>query len=532
MDRQTRAKDLVSGIVVAAHWAAATAVLSIPLYAVVAAATAAFDPADRASFPLAAGRWGVLLANTVVVTFVAIVVALVLGTIAGALAGRTNVPVRIPTFLALSYAACLPPFVIASMAFAILPPWATPASPWLCGAYCGLTYAPLAAIVMAARLRTVEADLEDAARLDATPARVFCRVTLRLAAGGAAAIALVIGWLVATDFTIPDLLQVPTFAREVYTQYSLHRSAAAPLATGAPAWVALLVILAMALRGSATERPDPGPTTPSTFVLGTAGKCAGLIFLLAWLGGLLVPLGGLVARVGSLRAFGASVYAAGTELTTSMWLVGCAAIVMLLLAVGCASALVRGGVGRRIGPFVLATLLALPAPVAGIALTGILNRPGWAAAVFDSPAILVIGYVVRLLPVAVVLMAPAVARVPAELEATAKVDGANWLAIQRYLIWPLVWLDALAVGAVISILAFGEVGCTVLLRPPAWEVASTWIFTELHKGLNRDVAAVSLASCGFLLVAWAGLVLVVRRVSLDTRCSVGPVWPFAPRSWL
>lgn len=505
-------RSLPNRAVILLHWMAALAVLVVPAYAIVTAWQASFFPSEDASlnFEDDAPRWRTLLANTAIVSGVAVTVALLLGTAAGALTGRTNLHGRRAALVIISYLACLPPFVIVAIAFAVVPPWATPQSAWLCGALYGLTYAPLAALAMHARLRGVDAELEDCARLDASPAAVFRCVTLPQAAGGAGAAGLVVGLLVATDFTIADLMQVRTYAQEVYTQYALHHSPAAPLLTGAPAFIALFALLALALRRRSVEAHSGPGGVPREFRLGAWGQSAAIVFFIAWFALLAAPIMALAVRAGSVAHFISSLHGASRELLLSMVLSVCAAALMVLLAVGFAYGLVRTTAGQRFGPIALAALLALPAPVAGVSLIGMLNRPGWSADLLDSPAVIVIGYIVRLLPIAVLLVAPAVRRVPLELEWLARMDGADWFSTQRHVFWPAARLDALVAGLVLIILAFGEVGCTVMLRPPGWEVVSAWIFTELHKGLNRDVAAVALASCGCILAAWLGLVALMH----------------------
>src|SRR5262245_52213976 len=241
-------RRIATRVIVAMHGAAVLGVLSVPTWAIVSAVrsvTSGEFTADGADVGLA--RWPLLLANTLIVCGVATAVALGLGIAAGGLMGRTNLTGRRWVLGAMSFVACLPPVIVATFAFATLPPWATPQSPWVCGAMYGVTLAPLAALAAWALLRGVDAEQEECALLDASPRSVFFNITLRVASGGLCTIGLLVALLVATDYSLADLLQVRTFSREVYTQFALHRTAVGPLLTGGPAFVVIALLLAAIL---------------------------------------------------------------------------------------------------------------------------------------------------------------------------------------------------------------------------------------------------------------------------------------------
>jgi len=156
-------------------------------------------------------------------------------------------------------------------------------------------------------------------------------------------------------------------------------------------------------------------------------------------------------------------------------------------------------------------LLATPAPVVGIGLIGLLNRPGVAGSIYDSPLSVVIGYVVRFLPLGVLLLAAAVRRIPVTLEAAARLDGCDWLGIQRHIYWPNLATDLAMVWLVIVILCLGEIGATILVVPPGWDTVAVRAFTLLHFGVYRDLAVLAVLSAGAILVLALPLVWLLRR---------------------
>jgi len=368
--------------------------------------------------------------------------------------------------------------------------------------------------VLGAALRAADRDLEDLTLLDAKPWRVLVRVTLPQAAWGAAAAALLVFLLVATDFTITDILVIRTFAEEVYSQYILHRRQAGPLLTAVPTLLALAALLACAparlgLLGEHSLWQHG--TRPRVYALGRwrppAGVACGLLLAIA-LGG---PLALLFGHVRPLEGLGRSIAGMQRELWVSAALSALGATLTLLPAPGLAWSLVRGGRWCGWSAAGLVLLLATPAPVVGISLITLLNRPGVCGWIYDSPLVIVLGYFVRFLPVAALLLVPAVQRLPREVELAARLDGCDWLAEHWHIRCPSLRRDAALVWLVVVILCFAEIGATKLLDVPGWETASVRAFTLIHFGVYRDLAVLALLSTAFILLPWAGLLWLLHR---------------------
>jgi iron(III) transport system permease protein len=198
------------------------------------------------------------------------------------------------------------------------------------------------------------------------------------------------------------------------------------------------------------------------------------------------------------------------DLVVSALLASAGATIVTLFGVGFAWALVRAGQPRWAVAVGAVVLLAMPAPVVGIALIGLLDRPGLLGAVYESAAVVVLGYVVRFLPIGVLLLAAAVQRVPREIESAARLDGCDWLGLQRHVYWPAVAFDAAIVWLVIVILSFAEVGTTMLVIPPGWDTAAVRAFTLMHYGVYPDLALLAVLSAAVILVPWLLLVCLLR----------------------
>jgi len=513
------ARHVLAGAIVALHAALLLAALAVPVHAVLAALFGAGPVTPTATdvgygtstAPLA--RWLGLLGNTGAVCGVALSTALAIGLVGGLLVGRTDLPGRsILIGIALLFA-CIPAYVTMTFALAYLPVTRLGQSLLACGLLYGLIHAPLAVLVLSATFRCADRELEDLARLDAGPAAVLRRATLPQARWGMAMLGLLVILLVATDFTVTDILSVRTFAEEVYTQFELRRSAAGPVLTSIPLLLllaAMLVSIQVRYRLLGEHTPWQFGLPPRTLRLGrwrTPLALAAAVFVIALL---TPPVAALLAHIGSPEAFLASASGLQRELWVSAALSALAAGLVVLASPGLAVSLLRGRRLRVPVAAAIVLLLATPGPVVGISLIHLLNRPGLPGAIYDSPAATLIGYVVRFLPIGVLLLAAAVQRVPRELESAARIDGCDWLGVQRHVYWPAVLPDAGVAWLVVVILAFADVATTKLLAAPGWETASVRAFTLLHFGVYRDLAVLAVLSTGFILIPWAGLVVLLK----------------------
>ncbi|MFQ5805867.1 MAG: ABC transporter permease [Phycisphaerae bacterium] len=494
--------------------------VAVPGYAVMEAFRAVLPVPDAGQVATltTVSRWLPLLGNTVAVCGLALLTALAFGLVAGIILARTDLPGR-ALFAALAVlGACVPVYVSAIFIFSHLPTSKLADSALACGLLYGLIHSPLAIVVLGATLRCADRELEDLARLDAGPAAVLIRVTIPQAAWGIAMLGILVVLLVGTDFTIPDLLFVRTFAEEVYTQFALHRSAAGPVLTSVPmlsVLAALLLAVQARYRLFGEHTPWQFADPPRTLALGRwrlGGAVVGVALVLALVGPPVVSLlGRIFERFASFGAFLAAARALQHDLLVSTLSAMAGATVIVLSAVGLAWALLRGGRLRVPLGVAVVLLLALPAPVVGISLIGLLDRPGPLGVLYDSPAVIAVGYVVRFLPIGIFLLVAAVQRVPREIESAARVDGCDWLAVQRYVYWPIVAADAAIIWLIIVILCFAEVGATTLLAPPGWCSASVRAFTLMHYGVYGDLALLAVLSVGIIFIVWLLLVYLLKR---------------------
>lgn len=509
-------RNFTGHAVVVLHAAVVFFVLMAPTYAFIRAVAAPWTSTDGsgASGLIDLNRWRILLVNTAIVCTFATTTALLLGTCFGFLIARTNLPGRRILFLAAMLGACVPLYVGVVFVFALFPPWRLQGSAAAGGVMHGVILAPLATLVLTMVFRAADGELEDQARLEMGEWSVFFKITLPHAGWGVAIAGIIVTILTATDHTIADVLIVRTFAEEIYTQYALDHSASGPLLVGLPVMFflgALLLYVQRRYRFFGENAPWHVGAPPRTLALGRWRLPAAAAAFAA--AALLIgpPAWAVLKRVGWSGTLGATIATLQAELWRTLLGAGAGATLIVLFAVGLAWTLCRTRRARWAVLILIVVLLGLPAPMIGISLIELLNRPNLLGRIYDSPVAVIAGYVTRFMPLGILIMLPAIRRVPIELEQAARVDGCDWPALQRRLYWPMTARHAAVAWLVLVILCFGEAATTVLLAPPGWPLSSVRAYTLIHFGVYRDLAVLALLSIGYILVPWMLLLVLLRR---------------------
>ncbi len=508
-------KRVLHAIVVAGPVVVLLAALAVPARAILAALrdgllTAAAAPTDPWR---ELARWLALLSATATVAGVALALALPLGIALALLIARTDLYGRRLARQLIGWAACTPLYVTATFALAALPGVHLSQSAVLCGVLYGVAYAPLAALLVAFSLRAIDGSLEESALLDTTASRVMLTVTLPLARGGLVAAGVLLLVLVVTDFTLTDLLAVRTFAEEAYSQYRLDGRQVGPLLTGLPLLVVLGVIVA-ACRRSLTALMEAAWARSALEACRFRLRGARSVTSLVVVGGLLAVvtllLGATVVRIRQPAQLGETIAVVWPDVMTSLGLGALAAGAIVLAGVGLAWRLARGGAAAWLAGMAVIVLASLPGPVVGLSVVGLLNHPAWPVDLYDSPLAVAIGYVVRFLPLGVVLLLPAALAVPRALCEAARVDGADELDVHTRVAWPMMLPALPAVWLLLVILCLGDVGTATLLVAPGWDTAASRAFSLLHFGVYQDLAVLGLLTAAHVLAGYIMLTLALR----------------------
>ncbi len=467
-----------------------------------------------------------LLWNTTRVSVGTAALAVMLGVPLGLALFRCQFPLR-RVLLAVAVAAPLVPMPVvvgAWLSVLGIQGWATPAlkpafaafgmhydvhglagAVWVMGA----AYAPLVALVVGSAALRVPRCLEDDARLDGSRFSVLRRVTLPHCLPALMAAAALVLALNTVELAVTDVLRVRTFSEVLYADFQLTGDAGRMAAMALPATLLLAAAFAAALacarswwRGllASSEGSTAGGARRSWLAFGVA---AGVLALHPG-----VPVASLVVKLGSPATLVSAAASAWPELRTGLGV----SVLAATLAVAAAFPLAASARGRRVvavGVLTwLAVSLAAPAPLVGMGLTRLLNRPGLLGWIYDSPAVLALACFARFLPIAVLACIPAVNAISRDLEAAAELDGAGaWQRLVE-IVAPLCWRGMATAWVLVFALSMGELGASVLVAPPGKATLAIRVFTFLHYGVDDALAAI----CLLLLASVAAPVLVLLCV--------------------
>ena len=461
-------------------------------------------------------RTGVLLVNSTLLGAGAAMVATAIGVPLGMLLARAPLVAKRWLRLALIVPLVLPPYILGlvwiylSGSAGFLARWlgSSPLAEWtytLPAAVfvLGVSFFPISMLATEAGARRVEAQLEEAALLYAAPLRVFWRITLPLVAPAVAAAALLIFVLVLAEFGVPGLLRVNVFTTEILTAFAAYYDF--PRAT-----LLALPLLFVALAGALIARWVIGErllTTRRTSRVGlplrlSQGRHAVHLAVYVTVGLLvLLPLGALAAEVANLNDLRVALGSSRQTIVNSLMLsiLAATSITALGFFLGYARARARSSrAGWADAFFILA--FAAPSTVVGVGLIGLWNRAGWPGEIYSSPAIVLLGYFARFLPVAALILAAGVRQVPYSHEEAASVSGAAWLPTLAKITVPQVAPAIAAAWVVVFIFCFGELGATVLLAPPHLPTLPVHVYTLIANAPPSQIASLVLTQASVVLV--------------------------------
>jgi ABC-type Fe3+ transport system permease subunit len=212
----------------------------------------------------------------------------------------------------------------------------------------------------------------------------------------------------------------------------------------------------------------------------------------------LVVLVGEALGAESLRAvFGGS----GPAIMNSLLLatIGATAVVIVAAGVGYARARAGARVGR-LADALFIVVFAVPSTIVGVGLIGLWNRPGALGAVYGTDAMFMLGYLARFVPVAALVIAAATRYVPMSHEEAASVSGSGWLRTMTRIVVPQIRLGLVAAWVIAFVLAFGELGVSILIAPPGEATLPIRIYTIIANTPPSHVAALALLQSSVILI--------------------------------
>jgi iron(III) transport system permease protein len=380
-----------------------------------------------------------------------------------------------------------------------------------------MAYLPLAVGLALVGLEGVEWQAVEAGVLLRPDGAVWRRVVLPLAAPALAAGAGLLFVLSLGDYSVPSLFGVSVYALEIFADFSASGEPARAMALGLPLLL-IATVTAIALQSGLRHAAQaPGADRPAKVLHAPAWfrpvQGIALFFCLLQM---VVLLGALGLAVGGPAQLVASVEAAGCEILYTAWLASLCAILVLPLALPAAEGLSRTGWCAHLW-WLLATMpLAVPAPLVGIGLISLYNRPTWPD-LYALGALPVLANLARFAPIAALVALAQARRLDHHLlDAGRLLQRRPWQTLfQVYL--PLMAPGLMAGAALVFAFTAGELGTTLIVALPGSATLTMRIYNYLHYGASADVAGLCLVLAGCALLAGSAATVLLRRRSVSSR---------------
>jgi iron(III) transport system permease protein len=356
----------------------------------------------------------------------------------------------------------------------------------------GVGLYPLPMLAAEAGFRRVHASLEEAGLMTTNRWHVFLRITLPLVAPLLAAAGLLVFALSVAEFGVPGLLRVRVFTTEVFTAFAALYDFGRATALAVPLLLITLFAVVMA-RWCIGERllvagSSWRPALLRRNALRDVTVFAGVLAIVAMVLG--VPIAVLAARA---RDVAANIVPAWPAVRTSILLSVIAATAAAII--GAFLGYARGRMRPRWGlltDLLLIGAFALPSTVVGVGIIGVWNRPVVPLAWYASPMVIILGYMARFLPVAVLIIAAGVRQVSLASEEAAEICGVSWLRSFSRIVIPQVRGSLIAAWVAVFVFTFGEVGTTVLVSPPGQSTLPVRMYSLIANARDAEVATLAL----------------------------------------
>jgi len=378
-----------------------------------------------------------------------------------------------------------------------------------------LSYFPMVTLLTAGALKSIDPKLEEAGRLFASEFRVLRDISLKLVKPNILSGGLFVFIFALSNFGVPALLRIHVYTIEVFSQFSAFFDAKAATATSVPLVVITLgVFLLQRLHVKTSHVTLSGDWYQLEAVKLNRWKWLALLFCSTVIClAVIFPLSVLVAKSASLDAYVMAFTTAREELKNSLLFSTFGATVLTGLGLVMAyigkrkpdlSRASKSGIrrwrSREIINLSSVLLYAIPAPVLGVGLIRLWNRPGVFNYVYGTSVIIILAYVARFIPFSATALSSTLKHLDISLEEASASVGAGWTRTMIKIVMPLMKQGIFATWAISFVLCLGELGASVLVCPAGKTTLPVRIFTIMHYGPDKLVAALCIILINIIIL--------------------------------
>lgn len=383
----------------------------------------------------------------------------------------------------------------------------------------GLAYFPFVTLLTMSGLRSIDKQYEEMALSQRSSFHTLSRITLPLVLPHIIAGTIFVFIFSIIDFGVPDILRVKVYPIEIFVQFSAFYNERAAILLGLPLLAITIIMISLqvwvmrgrtyvnfsnGLNGSQANFHFRNKTLAPIF-------CATVIAL-----AVIVPVGSLLKMAGPLASYQKGLAASWAQIGFSFTMAVVAATIMTVIAYVIAHAMVLSSPKKRtIAEYLTQLPFAIPPILLGLALIKIWNRPmtEW---LYGSHLIIIIGYFAHFIPFTIRVVYASLQQLNPRFEEMGSILSPSKLRVTSFITVPMI-RKGLLIGFFISfILAFSELGTTLLVIPPGMSTIPIKIYNFMHYGAESMVAALCLILLVMQLLFTFGLLSLSRWIKERT----------------
>jgi iron(III) transport system permease protein len=354
---------------------------------------------------------------------------------------------------------------------------------------------PIAVGLSLIGFESVEVTMIEAARVVRSDIQVLFRVVLPLMAPILAAGTGILFLLSLVDYSVPSLFGLNVYSLEIFAEYSATNQPHRAFILALPVlFITLVVILfaRVALRDAVQNQiwnRAGAYDWPVCFIW--LQRFAVIIIILQ----ISVLVLSLVSSVGTWNNLVSTASMSADEISFTFWICIAASLICLPVALAAAKEMEKKDWRGTLWWVLVISPLAVPAPLVGIGMVSLWNRPLWYE-LYGTSVMPVLALLARFTPLAAIVLVAQLRRIDPLLMDAAQIFDTNPLRTWLMVRLPLMTPGLLAAAFITFALSIGELGATLITIPPGQGTLTLKIYNYLHYGASEQVAGLC-----FMMVA-------------------------------
>jgi len=368
---------------------------------------------------------------------------------------------------------------------------------------------PIAVGLSLIGFESVEVTMIEAARVVRSDIQVLFRVVLPLMAPILAAGTGILFLLSLVDYSVPSLFGLNVYSLEIFAEYSATNQPHRAFILALPVlFITLAVILfaRVALRDAVQNQVWNRAGAYDWPVWFTWLQRFAVIVIILQISVLVLSL---VSSVGTWKNLVSTVSMSASEISFTFWICIAASLICLPVALAAAKEMEKKDWRGTLWWVLVISPLAVPAPLVGIGMVSLWNRPLWYE-LYGTSVMPVLALLARFTPLAAIVLVAQLRRIDPLLMDAAQIFDTNPLRTWLMVRLPLMTPGLMAAAFITFALSIGELGATLITIPPGQGTLTLKIYNYLHYGASEQVAGLCLMMVASTLLVGFFAVIMLR----------------------